>query len=102
MKRFTASDSTKENDMGAFAAAYPLMTGAMAGAAATTVMSAMAKPATVTGAAPTVTPPKTMPTPGDAADRANKRMSLKQQRERQGRASTILTDSAPASDKLGA
>jgi hypothetical protein len=52
--------------------------------------------------APTVTPPTTMPTPGDAADRASKRLSLMQQMQRRGRASTILTDQPAAGDKLGA
>lgn len=52
--------------------------------------------------APAVTPPKAMPTPGDASDKAAKRLSLKQQRDRQGRASTILTDASATTDKLGA
>ena len=50
--------------------------------------------------APSVTAPTAMPTPGDAADKAAKRLSLTQQMQRQGRASTILTDTG-TSDKLG-
>lgn len=53
-------------------------------------------------AAPTVTPPTPMPTPGDDAANAQKRQSLMDQMARQGRASTILTDQSGTSDKLGA
>lgn len=52
-------------------------------------------------AAPAVTPPTPMPTPGDDASRAAKRQSLAEQMARQGRASTILTDQTGTSDKLG-
>lgn len=53
-------------------------------------------------AAPAIKPPTVMPTPGDEPSRAAKRLSLKQQRERQGRASTILTSDTVTSDTLGA
>ena len=51
-------------------------------------------------AAPAVTPPTPMPTPDDAAIKAAKRRSIADQQRRQGRASTILTDTG-TTDALG-
>jgi hypothetical protein len=47
---------------------------------------------------PAVTPPTPMPTPNDDAVMAAKRKSIADQRQRRGRASTILT---AANDTLG-
>lgn len=69
-------------------------------------ISALFKPdsqtAAPTAATPVVEKPAVMPTPGDANSTAAKRASLAEQMRRRGRASTILTDSGPASDALGA
>ena len=86
--------------MGAIAAAYPILT-AIAGGAATAVVSRALTPKPQQITAPTVTPPTPMPTPGDDAAQAQKRQSLTDQMARQGRASTILTDQTGTSDKLG-
>lgn len=48
---------------------------------------------------PEILPPTPMPTPDDAASRAAKRKSIAAQQQRQGRASTILTEAA--TDTLG-
>ena len=87
--------------MGAMAAAYPILTALVGGAATAVVGRALApKPQQIT--APAVTPPTPMPTPGDDAARAAKRQSLADQMARQGRASTILTEQSGTTDKLGA
>ena len=80
------------------------LVGLLAGAAGATVLSQMMKPdavATAAPAAPAVTTPTAMPTPGDAASKAAERASIAEQLRRRGRASTILTDQAATTDKLG-
>ena len=79
--------------------------GLLAGAAGATVLSGMmnqnqSTPAAAP-AAPAVTPPTAMPTPGDASTKAAERASIAEQLRRRGRASTILTDQAATTDKLG-
>ena len=77
----------------------PLVVQALVGGIAASVVSnAIApKPATPSTPAPAVTPPTPMPTPGNAASIEAKKASIAEQMARQGRASTILTDTT---DKL--
>lgn len=51
---------------------------------------------------PPVEKPTVMPTPDDEAVALAKRRSISAQMQRRGRASTILSDLATSSDKLGA
>lgn len=78
--------------------------GLLAGAAGATVLSGMMnqnQSAAAAPAAPATTAPTAMPTPGDAATKAAERASIAEQLRRRGRASTILTDQAGTTDKLG-
>ena len=75
--------------------------GLLAGAAGATVLSGMMNKQQSTPAAPAVTPPTAMPTPGDATTKAAERASIAEQLRRRGRASTILTDQEATTDKLG-
>ena len=78
--------------------------GLLAGAAGATVLTQMMKPDAAVApapATPAVTPPTAMPTPGDATTKALERASIAEQLRRRGRASTILTNQAATTDKLG-
>lgn len=70
----------------------------MATGAATSVATSLLNPRNIT--APTVTPVVGMPDP--LAQQQAKQQSMIEQMARRGRASTILTDSAGGSGKLGA
>lgn len=88
--------------MAALAAAYPVAASIAGGVAGSVIGKMMTadSPTTATPAAPTVSAPATMPTPGDANTAAARRKSLSEQQARRGRASTILTDTG-ATDTLG-
>ena len=90
------------------AAALPAILASVAGAAASTVLGkVMSKkdepPVAAPSAmvAPTPEPVKTMPTADSETVMAQRKKSMLAQSQRQGRASTILTSSQDATDKLG-
>ena len=58
------------------------------------------EPSIAQAAAPTLTPPT--PMPGPTETKAAERASIAEQLRRRGRASTVLTDQAGTTDKLGA
>jgi len=89
-------------ELAALAAAYPVAASVAGGVAGSVVgkMLTQDAPASQAVAAPTVSAPTTMPTPGDANTDAAKRKSLADQLARRGRASTILTDNG-VTDTLG-
>jgi len=88
--------------MAALAAAYPVAASVVGGVAGSMIGKMMSPdtPAAQATAAPTVSAPTVMPTPGDANTDAAKRKSLSDQLARRGRASTILTDNG-VTDTLG-
>lgn len=89
-------------ELAVLAAAYPVATAVAGGVAGSMLGKMMSSdtPASQATAAPTVSAPTVMPTPGDANTDAAKRKSLSDQLARRGRASTILTDNG-VTDTLG-
>lgn len=81
--------------MSGFEAFIPYAVGALGATAATSLMADKSTPAAAP--APSVTPPT--PMPDDKMKNQAKRRSIAEQRARQGRASTILSDTS--NDALG-